>query len=310
MLSSRRIIQISICMATTIVIAITALITTHADANLYEDNRSTLPSGNSVNSITTETTDETDVYGIKKAAVEKKTRKATKKEVVAYKKIYETPDGYISNYEKNISQDLNQNMSKNAGETIKIKSSGSRQYYGVYIGDVGDKTTEYDDTTTYERVDTNMTQAQFIKKIGSIAVEYYDEYEYLPSVTIAQAIIESGWGKSRLAREAYNYFGIKWTKGCGHDYVTMATKEQLSNGNYVKIYARFRKYKTLSDGIKDRFEFLSNNKRYSNLKGVTNYKEFCYLLKKDGYATSQTYAQKLIKCIEQYGLEKYDKKVI
>ena len=138
----------------------------------------------------------------------------------------------------------------------------------------------------------------------------YNEYKYLPSVTIAQAIIESGWGQSALAKNNHNYFGIKWTNGCGYDYVVYTTKEQLSDGTYITIDARFRSYSSDAEGIADRYEFLKTNSRYSNLRGVTDYKEVCYLLKQDGYATSQSYPETLIKCIQQYGLDKYDEKVL
>ena len=76
-----------------------------------------------------------------------------------------------------------------------------------------------------------MTQDNFIKTIGNAAVANYPKYKILPSLTIAQAILESGWGKSRLSTECHNYFGMKWRAGCGCDYKEYPTKEQRPDGS-------------------------------------------------------------------------------
>ena len=154
--------------------------------------------------------------------------------------------------------------------------------------------------------DPTYTQEEFIEKIGTIAVEYWDEYQLLPSVTIAQAIIESRWGASSLGSKYHNYFGIKYSSDCGCDYVVLQTSEQEKNGTYYKIQAKFRAYPTMQAGIEDRYKFLTAYARYENLIGVTDYKTACRLLQADGYATSQTYAQTLINTIESYGLQEYD----
>lgn len=150
-------------------------------------------------------------------------------------------------------------------------------------------------------------QADFIKVIGNAAVNYYKEYRILPSLTIAQAILESNWGKSGLSRDCYNFFGMKWVNGCGCGYKEYKTKEQKKDGTYVTITARFRKYNSVSEGIKGYYDFLQY-KRYSNLIGETDYKKACELIREDGWATSLSYAQSLKKYIEQYHLEEYDRK--
>lgn len=146
----------------------------------------------------------------------------------------------------------------------------------------------------------------FIEKIGEAAVKYYSKYKILPSLTIAQAILESAWGRSGLAKDCNNFFGMKWTRGCGCDFKIYTTSEQRANGTYYKVEARFRKYKTVEDGIKGYYDFLQYP-RYKNLKGVVDYKEVCKLIRLDGWATSLTYTQNLIKLIETYNLNKYDK---
>ena len=127
-----------------------------------------------------------------------------------------------------------------------------------------------------------MTNKEFIEKIGSAAVSYYKEFQILPSLTIAQAIIESNWGKSGLSRDCHNYFGMKWKEGCGCDYKEYKTKEQNRDGSYITITARFRKYPTLEEGIRGYYQFLQY-KRYQNLRGVTDYEKACDLIRLDGW---------------------------
>lgn len=155
-----------------------------------------------------------------------------------------------------------------------------------------------------------MTQAQndFINTIGNAAVSFYKQYLILPSLTIAQAILESGWGKSALSVECNNFFGMKWSNGCGCDYKEYQTKEQNPDGSYVTITAKFRKYASPSEGIKGYYDFLQA-KRYANLKGVTDYSKACDLIRADGWATSLAYASNLKRIIEQYGLTAFDAKV-
>lgn len=154
-----------------------------------------------------------------------------------------------------------------------------------------------------------MTNQEFIKKIGDAAVKYYDKYKILPSLTIAQAILESAWGNSGLAKDCYNFFGMKWTTDCGCNYKEYSTKEQRSNGEYYTIKAKFRKYPSLAAGIEGYYKFLQYP-RYKNLKGVTDYKEACKLIRLDGWATALSYTNSLIKLIETYKLTDYDAKAL
>lgn len=154
-----------------------------------------------------------------------------------------------------------------------------------------------------------MTARTFIKKIGDAAVKHYRKYKILPSLTIAQAIVESGWGKSNLSSVCHNYFGMKWSEGCGCDYKNYTTLEQRANGTYYTVTAKFRKYKTISDGIEGYYKFLQYP-RYKNLVGVTDYKKACDLIRRDGWATALDYTKLLIAVIEQNNLTKYDNEAI
>ncbi len=151
---------------------------------------------------------------------------------------------------------------------------------------------------------------RFIELIGSAAVAAYGEYKILPSLAIAQAILESNWGKSGLSKDCYNFFGMKWRVGCGCDYKEYSTKEQKPDGSYYTIKARFRKYSSVEEGIQGYYKFLSGYKRYHNLIGVTDADTVCDLIRADGWATSLKYAENLKKMIRTYNLTDYDKEVI
>lgn len=118
---------------------------------------------------------------------------------------------------------------------------------------------------------------------------------------MAQAILESSWG-SRAP--GYNLFGIKWTKGCGHDVQTLLTTEYY-RGKKTKIQAKFRKYKNYAESIDDHAKLLTID-RYKAVRQAKNYKEACYAIQKCGYATDPKYAQKLIEIIEANKLYQYD----
>lgn len=156
-----------------------------------------------------------------------------------------------------------------------------------------------------------MTKAQsdFIELIGSAAVSLYEKYKILPSLTIAQAILESNWGKSGLSKDCYNYFGMKWNSKCGTDYKEYSTKEQNKDGSYVTIRAKFRKYPSVERGIQGYYDFLQYP-RYTNLRGVTDYNKACDLIRQDGWATSLSYATNLKRYIATYNLTEWDKKAI
>jgi len=116
-----------------------------------------------------------------------------------------------------------------------------------------------------------------------------------PSVIIAMAIIETGWGKYAIGN---NYFGIK---GKGH---IRKTKEW--NGyKYITITDSFQKYKSKADNIRAVSNLLHYNKRY-NIGAASNYKEAAHLVKNGGYATDPLYAYKLKFIIEKYELYRLD----
>ena len=119
------------------------------------------------------------------------------------------------------------------------------------------------------------------------------------SVTLAQGILESGSGTSQLSMKANNHFGIK----CHSDWTGART--------YMDDDAKhecFRSYNNPAESFRDHSDFLRKNQRYASLFSlkVTDYKGWANGLKKAGYATSPTYATRLIEIIENYDLAKYD----
>lgn len=144
----------------------------------------------------------------------------------------------------------------------------------------------------------------FIEKVANACIKY-KEYGILPSLTIAQACVESKFGTCGLS-PYYNFFGMKWKKGCGTEYVEKWTKE-YKNGKYEDVLAKFRKYKSFDEGIEGYYKFITGYKRYSNLIGCKDASMACTLIQKDGWATSPSYAETLYKYIRTYDLERYDK---
>jgi hypothetical protein len=144
---------------------------------------------------------------------------------------------------------------------------------------------------------------EFLTKIKPLVIEDMRETGILSSLTAAQAAVESAWGNSGLTQKANNLFGIKGDYN--GQYVTMPTKEFV-NGQYITVNAKFRKYPSWAESIADHSALFNRASRYTNLRGLTDYKLACKYVKDDGYATSPTYTQSLLKVIETYRLYTWD----
>lgn len=153
-----------------------------------------------------------------------------------------------------------------------------------------------------------MTNQEFIEQVATYVRKYAASFGIcVHSPIIAQAILESGWGKSKLAATYHNYFGLKCgTKWTGKS-VNMNTQEEYEPGTLTTIADNFRVFDSMEEGVKGYFEFIQLS-RYQNLKGITDPKIYLETIRADGYATSSTYVQNNMNLIEQYELTKYDKK--
>ena len=154
-----------------------------------------------------------------------------------------------------------------------------------------------------------MTNNEFIEQIAKCVKKYAYLYGIeVHSPIIAQAILESGWGKSGLASKYHNYFGLKCGSSWKGKSVNMATKEEYKVGTLTNIRDNFRVYDSMEAGVKGYFDFI-NTSRYANLKGVKNPEEYVRRLKADGYATSSKYADNVMRVIRDNKLTRFDDKV-
>ena len=151
-----------------------------------------------------------------------------------------------------------------------------------------------------------MDKEAFIQKVAEKVSKYAPLYGIsVHSPIIAQAIVESGWGKSGLASKYHNYFGLKCGSSWKGKSVNMATKEEYKVGTVTNIRDNFRVFDDFDDGIRGYFEFI-NTSRYANLKGVKNPEEYVRHLKADGYATSSKYVDNIMRVIRDNKLTRFD----
>lgn len=142
-------------------------------------------------------------------------------------------------------------------------------------------------------------QERYVKKYADMAVQEMIRSGVPASITLAQGMLESGNGLSRLATQGNNHFGIKCHKGW--EGKTMYHDDDAKG-------ECFRVYKSVADSYKDHSDFLRYRDRYKFLFDLerTDYKGWAYGLKKAGYATDPGYPAKLIKYIEDYHLDRFD----
>ena len=152
----------------------------------------------------------------------------------------------------------------------------------------------------------NMSTDEYIAAMGPIAQADYSRNGVFASVTLAQSIIESGWGKSGLTQKSNNMFGIK-CNGWDGECISYGTFEYGSNG-YYDIVDKFRKYPTVEDSVNDHSLFLKNNSRYpkAGVFDATTYQEQIRAIHRAGYATAPNYASVIINMIEDYNLDEWD----
>ncbi|WP_395378710.1 glucosaminidase domain-containing protein [Fructilactobacillus frigidiflavus] len=140
----------------------------------------------------------------------------------------------------------------------------------------------------------------FINQLAPGAQDTWDEYGVLPSVSIAQAIVESAWGQSAPGN---NLYGIK---GDYNGNSTLQNTQEYYNGHYVTIQDRFRAYPDFATSIEDHGRFLAVNSRYANLLYNQDYNYVCQMLQADGYATDPNYSNTLTSIISYNNLNRFD----
>ena len=158
---------------------------------------------------------------------------------------------------------------------------------------------------------------KFIEQIGAMARADMAKSGICAAVTVAQAILESGWGKSDLAVKAKNIFGMKcslsgntWPGSSwdGKSSYNKSTGEYYS-GSYTTVKADFRVYKSWAESVADPYLAGARNGsalRYAGLVGCTDYKKATQIIKNGEYATSPDYVTKICNIVEQYNLTRFN----
>ena len=151
--------------------------------------------------------------------------------------------------------------------------------------------------------DPGTPQERYIARFASIAVSEMYRSGVPASITLAQGIIESRSGQSALAADGNNHFGIK----CHNSWNgrTMLADDDRKD-------ECFRVYDSAEESFRDHSDFLRYRDRYKFLFDfpVTDYKSWAYGLKQAGYATDPSYAAKLIQCVENYNLSRFDRMTV
>ena len=165
-----------------------------------------------------------------------------------------------------------------------------------------------------------LSEAEVVEKVGELFTEDQKHSGILACVSMAQFILESGYGHTELAQNANNCFGMKvhlsgntW-EGSTWDGVsayTKTTQEDDGQGNLYTIIADFRKYPCVEDSIADHSAYLTNARRgdalrYDGLVGCEDYKIAIQLIKDGGYATDTHYVEKLCNIVEKWDLTRFN----
>lgn len=150
-------------------------------------------------------------------------------------------------------------------------------------------------------------EKDFINKIAPIVVKFSKQYGYkYPSAVIAQMCLESAYGSSELAVNAYNFSGLKYKSSVTSEYYIKQATEQRADGSYYTVNnTKWCKFNNMDEGVEGYFKFI-NNTRYANLKDATSSKNYLELIKADGYATSLKYVDNVYNVVIKFNLEKFD----
>ena len=163
-----------------------------------------------------------------------------------------------------------------------------------------------------------MSREEFVEYIGRMAAADMQTSGILASVTAAQSILESGYGKSELALQALNLGGMKaelsgntWASAWDGRVYIKDTAEQREDGSYYTITAAFRSYPSVAAYLADHSAYLAGARagsdlRYAGVVGCRDYRQAFQILKDGGYATSLEYVGKLCAVVERWNLTRFD----
>ena len=165
---------------------------------------------------------------------------------------------------------------------------------------------EYGKSASPKTLRENYTNEEFIQVMAYYIRKYSAQYGIkVNSGILAQAILESNWGRSVLSAKYHNYFGLKAGPYWTGKSVNMATQEEYVPGTYTNIRDNFRAFNSLEEGVRGYFEF-TKFPNYAKIKTATTPEEYLTYIKQAGYATSSTYVQNTMRVVQTYNLTKYD----
>lgn len=160
-----------------------------------------------------------------------------------------------------------------------------------------------------ERSAENAAHEDYVRQYRSLAVKEMERSGVPASIKLAQALLESNGGRSELALQARNHFGIKCGRSWKGPVYQLQDDERDPQGN--AIASCFRVYRDVASSFADHSDFLRDpdkQARYGDLFRLppTDYRGWAHGLQRAGYATNPKYAERLIDLIERYRLDQYD----
>lgn len=163
-------------------------------------------------------------------------------------------------------------------------------------------------TSFFESQQEGEEQTAFIHQVAPVSQKMQELHGMRASISIAQAILESDWGKSELATEYHNLFGVK---GSNSEQSALLETQEFVEGEWLTIQAYFKVYPNYAASIEDHTRLMVegvtwNPTLYHPVLAADTYQEAAYALQEAGYATDPTYPAKIIDIIETYELYKFD----
>ena len=152
-------------------------------------------------------------------------------------------------------------------------------------------------------------QEEFINSIAPHIVAWRDYLGYgVASAIIAQACLESAYGRSNKAINYHNYFGLKYKEGrvsCNDGYFTDTSSEQLPDGTYITITTKWFSFPDMHTGVEGYYQFI-NIPRYEKARKAKDPRTYLQCLKEAGYATSIKYVDNVMAIVDKFNLYQYD----
>ncbi len=245
--------------------------------------------------------DEDMIRSIADAMVESTENSANEEENVSYNK-----DVFVENLKKDLLPKMLPNENSDRYENI---ASEIFEYIEAYHNLIEPKNNGICVEGNLQASElAKMSPTEYVNALGPVAQRDYSRTGVFASVTLAQSILESGWGKSGLSMKYNNMFGIKCSKSWKGECVSMKTQEEYTPGVYTTIMDDFRVYNSVDESLNDHSQFLKENSRYSKAGVFTasNARSQIAAIKKAGYATSSSYVSLITSLMDDYDLEKWD----